>query len=126
MAKGRKKKKMALCGCNTSGIGRIERVSGGSVSVHNDREAAKIQGNRADNILELLYNELHEFHNKLERKDMEIETIVSNCYNRNEAQMERIDKLISIIVSQNETIIKQDKKNQERADALMQALENKT
>lgn len=37
--------------------------------------------------------------------------------------MKRIDKLINIIVAQNDMIIKQDEKNQERADMLMQVLE---
>lgn len=113
-----------MCGCSNSGIGRIRQMNGGLVAVHHDNEkAAEIQGARADNILELLYNELHEFHKKLERKDREIEKIVTNCYKRNESQMERIDKLIGIIMAQNEMIIKHDEKNQARAEALMRVIE---
>lgn len=61
MVMWRKKKETAQCGCGNLGLGRIEYMNGGSVAVYHDKEAAKIQGNRADNILALLYGELHEF-----------------------------------------------------------------
>ena len=116
LGKGQKVQKIKAL---NSGIGNIGAMHG---DIHNDNggkdRAILEQAKNVQYSLDVLVSELEKFHNQVERKDAYLKEVLDK-------RDLRIDDLIEMIRIQNEAIISQNARIQERADRLMGVLESK-
>jgi hypothetical protein len=112
--------------------GGIGQITGGKVDIHNNAGKDKVienQDKAVDQMFQVLIDELHRFYDigmnhdeHIKNQGEYIASIIKKSYLRNERNMDRIDKIIE---QQNELIrmvSEQNKRIQDRADKIVDAL----
>ena len=113
---------LSMGGLNGSGniVGQIH----GDIHTDGGKDAAiAALHEKSGDCLEVLRDELNQFHAKLERKDAYIREILSDSFARNQENMQRIDKLINMIALQNDKMHDHVGRIQEQNDRLFVLLE---